>query len=722
MKSSQPSKTNSEVEEIDIQKYWLVLKRHWKFIPITCGVTVSLASLYVALQPKTYKASAKLLVKADRSAQLTGVDSRTGEIKALTDKADPLSTEKEILTSESILEAVANRLNLKDSDGKAITGEQLGQNLSVKPITATDLLQVEYQAEKPDIAAKVVNQLLAEYLRNNVQVNQSEAVAARQFIVAELPQAEAAVAQAEENLRRFREKNGLVDLTQEAAEGVKNLALLDQNISQSKALLLQSEARVSQLRQQVGMDVKTALRVNALNQSKAVQQAVQDWRQTQALLAQQRTIYQDSHPEISQLKAQVRAAKAILQGQIRDITGQQFTGSVGQLQLSETQQSLVRDLSLAEVERMSLRQGLASLLQSRAAALAKYRSIPRLEAAQRELQRKVDAAQKTYETLLTKFQELQVAENQNIRNARIVSPAIEPAEPVASLSLLILLASGATGVLLGLALAFLADLSDRSVKTLQEVKDLMPYPVLGMIPQVKLLRQNNLPREPQSITQDYYFGAQDAYHMLQTNLRFLPTAQAVRSIVVTSSTQLEGKSTVASNLALAMAQGNRRVLLVDADMRNACQHEVWRLNNRAGLSNLLLGEVQINETISTVRPNLHVMTAGTITPNPVVLLDSNRMSKLVEHLMGQYDFVIFDAPPLLDTADSTVLSRLVDGILLVARLGVTNVEQVKEIRQLIRQSGQQVLGMVINGMEPKPNRNEKFYDQRLEAVNQAVTF
>jgi polysaccharide biosynthesis transport protein len=697
-------------EEINFQKYWLVLQRRWWLVLIATVTGVALAGVLALPKPKSYQATGKLLVKPDQSSQLTGFEAKSGEIKALTQKSDPLSTEAEILKSQPVLETATKALNLKDRKGKLMDAAMLEKKLTVKPIVGTDILQVMFQSEDPEIAARVVNQVMQDYIRNNVQVNRSQAIAARQFILAELPQTEIAVRQAESALRRFREANGVVALEQEAQESVKSMSALNQNIDSSMALLSQSEARVQQLSAQVGMDVKSALVINALNQSEGVQKALRDLRQAEAELSKQRTIYKEDSPEILLLTDQVQAAQNVLQNQTKEVAGPSFEASTKQLQLSKTQQDLVGDLAKAEVERRSLGDGVASLVRSRSDAGTKSRSIPGLEANQRELQRQVDAAQTTYKTLLTKLQEVQVSENQNVGNARVVSNAIVPEDSVGLGNGVMLLGGGIAGLLLGLSLAFVVDYADRTVKTLQEVKALMPYSVLGMIPQMLLTPQEaSLEGMPQLITQEAgRVGDQEAYQMLQANLRFLPTDQVARSIVVTSARRQEGKSTIAANLALALAQGQRRILIVDADMRYGCQHHVWGVSNETGLSNVLVGQVPMDQAITAVRSNLHVLTGGTVPPNPLVLLDSSAMATLVERLMENYDFVVFDSPTLLGTADSTVLNRLVDGSLIVTGLGIVEVDQLKTMRQFLTQSGHRVLGVVVNGIEGRADRDGPF--------------
>ncbi len=713
---SLPTQIPNFVEEIDIQRYGLVLKRRWRLVMIVALSTLVLSGINALRQTKLYQSSGQLLIRSDQTSQLTGIDARSADVKSLTAKSDPLTTEIEILKSNRVLQNVVAAIKQKkknrtigqslnlDGDAKIFSEKEANiydetdikeivKGLTVKPVVGTDVLQVNYQSKSPDLAAVVVNEVMEDYIRNNIEVNRSQAVSAKQFILAQLPETESAVRKSENNLKDFREANGIVSLTQEAEESVRNLSALTQNINTAQSTLAQSQARVMQLRSVVGMDVKTALTVNALNQSSNVQKTFADWRLAQAELGKQRALYKDDAPEISLLKDQVQVAKTDLDRQIQAIAGENTNISLDTLQLSKTQQDLVADLARAEVDRATASQGLASLIQSRAESLKRSSAVPRLETAQRELQRQVDAAQTTYKTLLTKLQEVQVAENQTVGNARIISNAEIPEKPSSNSITMMLLSGGFVGLLLGIASAFTVDYIDKDIRTIKEIKKLLPYPFLGVIPSVP----GQETEKPEIIGQNQNFGAQEAYQMLQANLRFSPSDQTIKSIVVTSAMTQEGKSTVAANLALALAQGQRRVLLVDADLRHGDQHHIWGINNVVGLSNLVVEQVQMTAAIQTITQNLHVLTAGSIPPNPLALLDSSMMKRLIEQFTDRYDFVVFDGPTLLGTADSTVLNRITDGSLLVVRMGHSSGPHLKVAKQFIEQSSQHMLGVVVNG-------------------------
>jgi capsular exopolysaccharide synthesis family protein len=197
--------------------------------------------------------------------------------------------------------------------------------------------------------------------------------------------------------------------------------------------------------------------------------------------------------------------------------------------------------------------------------------------------------------------------------------------------------------------------------------------------------------------------------MLQANLKFLSSDKEIKAIVVTSSLPKEGKSEISANLAATMAQVGRRVLLVDADMRHPSQHHIWALTNAVGLSNILVGEAEFNTAVQQVMPRLDVLPSGVIPPNPVALLDSKRMASLIETFSRNYDFVIVDTPPLIGVADAPILGKMADGILLVVRPSVVDSPNAKAAKEFLARTGQNVLGLVANGVIIKNEPDSYFY-------------
>lgn len=329
-----------------------------------------------------------------------------------------------------------------------------------------------------------------------------------------------------------------------------------------------------------------------------------------------------------------------------------------------------------------------------------------------------DLSQSTSQTLLKKVQELQVAENKNTANARIIALALVPEKPLPGQKPIIFAIGVIFGGFLSTATVLLLEMRDRSLKTLKEVREAFGYTLLGVVP-LLVNKTRSRHRDTQSTTPEIavrdkpYSLTSETYRMIQANLKFLSSDEQLKSIVITSAVPQEGKSTVSANLAAAIAQLGRKVLLIDADMRLPSQHHLWQLTNAVGLSEVLVGQAQFNTAVSKAMNNLDVLTAGVRPPNPLALLDSKRMASLLEGFSSQYDFVIIDAPPVLLAADALTLSQMTDGILLVARPGVIDSNSANTAQEVLERSGQNVLGLVANGIVEK-NESSSYFSHAKE--------
>ncbi|NEO72747.1 polysaccharide biosynthesis tyrosine autokinase [Moorena sp. SIO3H5] len=708
-------------EEIDFHKYWLVFKR--RFLPATLafGGVFGLAAWYAFSQKTAYLAAAQLLLKTDNSSSLTGADNSTGTIDNVDRQSDALSTEVEIILSRPIIEKTIIALNLRDENGEFLSPEFILKELNVKPIPGTDILTISYESYDPTWAERIVNTLIKVYIENDIQTNRAEAVAARNFIEKQLPKVEATVSQSEADLRRFKEANKILDLQQEASITVGSIAKLEDKISQLQAQLAQINAESEGLRNKIGLDAQEAVAATSLSQSTGVQEALTQLQEIQAQLAVERTRFKDEYPTVAQLALQEAALLKLLQERIAQVIGSQQPAPPVKslLEFGPIQQQLTAELVQSEVQRLGLKSQLAVLRNTQSSYKQRSRVLPKLEQNQRELERRVAAAQATYQILLSKLQETRVAENQNVGNARIISEAIVPEKPI-PIPINLILAGGAfAGILVAIATAFLIDLLDRSVHTLKELKQLFRYTLLGVIPDYGKLvitsyfarssQQNVFPIFPRDLPRSV---VGEAYQILQANLKFISSDRPLQSIVVTSSVAKEGKSHVCANLAAAMAQVGRRVLLIDADLRYPSQHHLWELTNSLGLSDILVGEAKFNQAKREVMTGLDVLMAGVIPPNPVALLDSQKMALLMEKFSREYDCVIIDTPALAGMADAPILGKMADGILLVARPEKTDSASANAAMEILKSSGQNVLGLVTNGVIFKNEPDGYIYPNR----------
>ncbi|WP_375511317.1 GumC family protein [uncultured Nostoc sp.] len=717
---SEKSMESRESIDLDLSRYLLILKRWWLPATAIFAATVMLSAIATQFMKPSYEAEGKLLFRIP-SFKVVGSNllptnaegGDAGDLKSLLATQNPINTQIEVISSPTLLQRTIDKLGLKDDEGKPIEVEKLQKALIMKIVNGTDVLRISYASHDPEQSAAVVNTIMNLYLENDILTNRSEAAATRQFIAKQLPKTQQAVNNAEVALRIFRQKHEIADLSEETKSAVATLGNLNSEIDTVKAQLDDVNAQTNELRQKVELNSQQAIAVSSLSQSPAVQGVLAQLQDTDRQLAVERSRFLDDNPVIINLEAKKVSLKSLLQQQIGQTVGNQTQIPQNLLQIGELRQNLIQSFLQSEVQRFGLAKRLSSLYNSRSAYEQRVKIIPQLAQNQRELERKVEVAESTYQTLLKKVQELQLVENTNTASSRIIVPASVPDKPAIGKKIIVLLLGVMFGLFLATTTVLFLSMRDRSLKTLKEVRDVFRYTLLGIVPlSVKKVRSRYSNVEQKIAVRDTpYSLTSEMYRMIQANLKFLSSDKVLKTIVVTSAVPKEGKSTVSANLAAAIAQLGRKVLLIDADMRVPSQHHLWQLTNVVGLSEVLVGQAEFDVTVSKVMDNLDVLTAGVRPPNPLALLDSKRMASLIENFSSQhnYDFVIIDAPPLLLAADALTLSQMTDGILLVARPGVIDSNSANAAQEMLERSNYNVLGLVVNGIIDKNESSSYLY-------------
>ncbi|MDJ0734691.1 MAG: polysaccharide biosynthesis tyrosine autokinase [Nostocaceae cyanobacterium] len=709
----------SQESIVKFDKYINAAKRRWVaglgvFFPVFL-----ISVLTSSLKKPSYEAQGKILFqKTNTISSLTGVGKEIGNLEPVVQdmKTHPLNTEAEVIRSVPIVEQTINRLNLQDSKGMPLKIEQFMDRLTVKDIRGTDIIQISYKDEDAQIAAKVVNTLMSVYLEHNRSYHKTETSSARKFIENQLPIAEEVAKKAEAELADFKNKNNIVSLQEEATQGVQMVADLQKKIGENKAQMANITAQIKDIRNQLGMTSQQAVALTSVSQSTGVQDITKQIEQLETEIARKRTIFQDIHPEIVNLENQLIVLKEIQQQRIQEIPGTAQVENNSSWQMGQLQQQLTAKLVELESNRLGLAAELTSLLVLEANHKQRLSTIPQLEQQQDQLERKVQAAKSTYSLLLEKLQETQIAENQNTDNARIISPAKAPEKPASS-PVKYYLAFTVLGILASLATIYFLEIKDKTIKTLDEVKELLELTILGVIP---------TPSKPKKLavadgeTQSYSQGLVlkynprspmgEAYRMLRANLKFVSADKELKIITITSSVNQEGKSTVAANLALAMAQIDRKVLLIDGDMYRSSQDKIWELPESPGLSNVIVGQIEIMKAIKKVANNLDLLPAGILPATSTSILDTQRMEALLDSFASYYDCVIIDAPSLTSAVDAVTLGQMADGVLLVVRPGVVDYTNLSTACDLLSKSGQNVIGQVVNAVVSE-NENQAYYYQ-----------
>jgi polysaccharide biosynthesis transport protein len=701
-------------EEIDLQKYWLVLRRRWLIISGMAVSTAALAGASAYSEKPQYKAQGQLLVQSSRTGFLTGVGERIGSLESLKREGNPLDTQAVVVQSLPLVQEVIQKLNLRDAQGQLLDAEDL--KLKVETVVGTDVLKVSYASGDPKQASAVVNELMKAYIASNVGTNRAEAKSAGEFIEQQLPRAQADLEIAAEALQGFQNDNRIFALEKESLATVDTLKTLADQINQSRSQLAEVSAQQNLLDRRVEMPVEEAIDSASLSQLPSVQLALGDLQKIQTQLATERTRYRAGHPSVVALERQEAALKSVLQERIGNAVPGNDGVEASDLQMSTLRQKFTADAVQLQAQRLGLEQKVATLTQLQGAYRDRASTIPNLVKNQDALERRLNIAKKTYETLRTRLQDIRVAESQTVGNARIIQEARAPKKAGSSKKPVYLGGGLAVGLMLGVAAAFLLDLIDRSLKSVKEAQSFFGYSLLGLIPRFKT-HEAALPMDlsltgisPRVVTATGPRSIiHEAYRMFQANLKFTSLDKKTRTILITSSISGEGKSEVAANLATTLAQSGKKVLLIDVNMRSPNQHHLWGMMNSMGLSNVIVDPEDLPQAIQEITQNLSLLTSGVMPPDPLTLLESEAMTQLMQKVSKQYDYVLLDGPSLVGMADAGILGKLADGVILVVRPGVVTSVGATAAKELLRRSNSNVLGIVANGVNLKQEPDSYFY-------------
>ncbi|CUO24895.1 MULTISPECIES: polysaccharide biosynthesis tyrosine autokinase [Clostridium] len=288
------------------------------------------------------------------------------------------------------------------------------------------------------------------------------------------------------------------------------------------------------------------------------------------------------------------------------------------------------------------------------------------------------------------------SEIRGVDNVILVDSASIPEKPTKPNIIINISLSFILGLIFSISLVVLINYLDQRIKDKDELKELITFPILGEIPDFSSVNINNkgnylfVNESPKSLPSE-------AINILRTNLQFCNVNYNLKKILITSSSPSEGKSTIISNLGISMALTNKKVIIIDCDMRKPKIHRIFSLSNIIGLSHILSNQAELEECLqSSGINNLSILTAGVIPPNPSELISSNGMKILLDRLTSNFDFILIDSPPLPLVADSQALSTFVDGTIIITKLGYTTKSALLNTKEILDGLKTNVIGVVLN--------------------------
>ncbi len=749
--------------QIHLMDYWKVLTKH-RWIVVACVLVFLLTSAFITWhQPLVYRASLKLRIDQEQSNILPFNDFSTF---AYVPTEEYLKTQFEALTSRTLATRVIRSLNLvKDprfirraepslmaratnrvkralsyraADEKP--APQAGQRkyhgtfsphsdalisgITVSPIRDSWVVLVSFDARDPLLAADIVNAIASEYIQMNFETKYRSTIMASEFLGKELVDVKKKVEESEERLVKFGQVHSIYSLSEKENVIMQKLEDLNKALTQAQADRIQKESIWEMVRNSPQGPFPETVRTNDIRTLEA----------TVAQLEQQytklRAVYKSDWWEVKQVANQLETA---------------------QKQLEEVRVETLKDVETAyqtAVQREKLLSEAFRVQKQEANILNEYSIQYNI------LKQEADSNKQLYDGMLQHMKEAEISAGLKSNNIHIVDAAIPPSSPILPDKKGNMIKATLSGLIFGVALAFfyeyIGSYSDRSLKTPEDVDRFVKLPFLGLIPSTRSIGASN-GRKSRGLSRRKREGIADsagfldsgkrpsielitlyntksmiseAYRQLRTSILLSTNGHGPKSIVVASSKRGEGKTNTCINLAITLAQANRKVLLMDCDMRNPKINRILGLLNNEGASTFLSsGFMPLKSLIQkTEVPNLFVLTSGQIPPNPSELIGSPLMKKCLSALSERFDHIVIDTPPLLAVTDASILANMVDGVILVIRGGDTTKEAIVRSKQLLSHAQARIIGTMLNNVDIQtcePNYYSRyFYGYDIENTDQ----
>jgi succinoglycan biosynthesis transport protein ExoP len=678
-----------------IRIYRALKRRIWVVIA-SAVLTTSAAAVGSVFLGSYYRAAATLM-PSERALKRTPYVGGSGADAAPGQHRSQLNNLIALARSRYVAAQVIRKLRLRT------TPDELLEKVSVGPVAeagGTDLIRIQVEDTNPNLAVRIANETARTFVAFYDDLSHRDAARTREFLESQARQAAAVLSQKRRAVEAYQRRHGIVAADTEVSVAVNAAADKAAERDAAAAQLAQITQELNALQEQLALTPKTRTVTEAVDVTPAAQQFAQEVARLEAELLRETAVHTDEHPNVKRLRTQLENARARLQQEQGKITS--TTRIVPNPRYEELQSRLIS----LETQRRGVAARLAQLerdLRMRRAALSKYSGVDLALAA---LLREYRIAEENYSAAVQRLSQARADEKVSTETGAIhivdlADVAVGPLKRGVDRTQLLILAL-VLGLVLGIGSVIGLDAVDTTVRSRQDLEQLMELPVTGVIPRLAANgdRRAMLPKvthvEPSS-------PHAEAYRFLVTDLLLTTSEEPAKAIMVATAKPAQGGTSTISNVAITMAQAGRRVVLVDADMRRPSLHKVFGLPNEVGLSTVLSGAngYSLEDALQPTQiENLYLLTAGPKPDNPWQLLRSARMRELVEELKERYDFVFFDTPSAVVFADALAVASLVDGAIFVVRAHQAPAGSELQIKNLLNKANLRILGVVLNDVPP----------------------
>ena len=685
-----------------------ILSRRGLSAAIVFVATVVSAYLFASEMPSRYEATSRLILD-DRKSSVTELGQQLTELTEFGGTVNPIATQAELVVSQRVLElthASLEAAGITDAT-ELFPLEEVRGNLNVSILPATNILELTFTGDDPQLTAIFLNHLAEAVVEENIETTSSQATTVRRFLEDRLPKLQAKLNDLEESERSYREQTGIVSLPEQTQSSINSLADLQDRERSILTEIEETGSRIASLRE--------VTNVNSLADAYATVQAGQD-ENLQRLKAQltdleiryieSRSRLGDRHPELLAVQDQLtelrwqyfeRLAEQLPgYGIIADASGnvqaEQERLQAAAVASSELSQDLISDFILSEVRLSALNKHLKRLQGDQIQVEAVIAKLPQQQQFLAQLLRQQQETTVSLEVLQRKLEEARIAEAQLVSLVRVIDKAIDPAKQSWPNIPVVIVLAAASGAILAAGTIVLAELLDDRVYDLDDIRAISGLPILGSVPKLA-------PRRLNPETARYLLRNQNYVETYRRIIKKIECAtnRSSNCVVVSSIQSGKAESAFATSLAIIAAGLSRKTLLIDASLRQPIHNKLLLyLSSGLGTADVISGDVKFSQAIQpTSIENLSVLPCGSPSANPAALIESKAMKKLIERAATEFDWIVVSAPSS-EWSDVVTLGQYSDGVALVADARVTPRSRLGTVARELQGNKIPLLGVAVN--------------------------